>query len=193
MSADDEGLDRFCYDAIAPWSHTHELALVALTRSAELVWIVFDANPAVAANVVIAVQTIERFLAEGPPTGAPARCAEAARAHLLALRTPGTTTRVELAVRLEGPSAHAITGASLFERGASRVVPVPGPRYAGLYEWPACDGRAPTLRTLVTPGRSTAELELDVMAPTYARRTASFDVDVPRGGCVRLAHVVRTD
>lgn len=192
MTPAHEELDRFCYDAAVPFSYEGEnLTLAVVTRTAEVVFSVFDTNPAVAANLVLGVQTIEDFLAQGAPADAPRACADAVRAHLLAARRPGTTTRVELTVDVEGPPERGLTSAHLRERDVPDERLAPGPSYAGLYGWAAPERRHVVLRRLVAPRQTTLDLTLRLSSPTsepaeYAREhRASFEVAPHAGERIR--------
>jgi hypothetical protein len=164
MTRSEHGLDTWCYDAIAQRSWPEGPALL---RTAELVWIEFDSNPAVFANFVHAVQPIEGFLEHGPAVpGFSARCSSDIDAHLRTIRTPGVTTRVEANLTLIAPADRWFIQASLLVGADPGPTPVPGPGYAGLYGWPMPGATSAHLRYLARPGPQRVLLRVAINGPS---------------------------
>jgi hypothetical protein len=163
----DNGLERWCYDAIRQREWSWGSSNVVLRRCADLVWMHFDTNPAYFCTNVLAVQPIEAFLSDGAPVAAPDDVVSALRDHLLAVRTPGSTTWLAIGVSLHGAADCSLISADLRQDGVSLAsVPIPGPAAAGLYDWPPPGPRAQSLRLLVPPGPSVVTVEVSVNGPS---------------------------
>lgn len=146
-SADDEGPDRWCYDAVETrtWGYPDGGALTVL-RSLELVWLRFDSNPAAFATFVDGEQAFEDFLV-GPPAGPLTDEVTAeVRAYLRGVRAPGRSTwlALELGAGLGGVS-WTLDGVS------PDACELPGPDAAGVYGGASAISRR-GIRALARPG-----------------------------------------
>jgi hypothetical protein len=175
MRDDEHDLNHFDYGAIEVRSFEGG---PVLTRAAEIIWWEFDGNPGVFATLVRSVQPIERFLADGADVKGFEAGAVALRAHLLALRRPGVTARVEVHTTFRAPDDRfAFVHHAVRVGDEPRPLSCPGPDSAGSYGWPATDARSPASRLLTRAGRADGALHLAVRGPDPSDPRSSHIVD----------------